>query len=63
MVKLASELVSELVAAHPNVLSRRVSIRVGKARYELYPYIPNPKVVVKFNVTTQTVHRVYVVVV
>ena len=59
----ASELTGELVAAHLDVLSYRVSVRVGKARYELYPYIPNLKVIVRFNVPAQIVHRVYVVVV
>ena len=59
----ASELTNEPDAAHPNVLSCRVSVRVRNARYESYMYIPNLKVVVGFNVTAQTVHKIYVVVV
>jgi len=47
----ASELASKLVAAHLDILSRRVSIRIRKTRYESYPYIPDLKVVVRFNVT------------
>ena len=59
----ASELTGKPVAAHLNILSPRVSVRVDKAQYESYLYIPNLKVVVGFNVTAQTVHKIYVVVV
>ena len=59
----ASKLVTEPVAAYSNILSCRVSVRVGKARYEPYLDIPNLQVVVHPNVTTKAIHEIDVMVV
>lgn len=58
----ASKLAAEPIVSHPDIFSHQVFVRVGKARYEPYPYISNLKVVVRLNVTAQNVHEIFVVV-
>ena len=59
----AGELIGIPIAAHPDVFSCWISIRVGQAWYEPYPYISNFEVIIFPNVTTQIIHEIDVMVI
>ena len=61
--KCAGEFPGKPIAAHPYELSYRIPIRIGQAWNKLYPVVSGFKVIVRFGIAAQTVHKINIMVV
>ena len=62
-IKCTREFPGKPIAAHPYELSYRIPIRIGQAWNKLYPVVFGFKVIVKFGIAAQTVHKINIMVV
>ena len=61
--KRAGEFPGKPIAAHPYELSSWIPIRIGQAWNKPYSVISGFKVIVRFDVAAQTIHKINIVMV